>query len=139
MNNTLTGFVRTVVPLVVGWLIYLAARAGLDVNADDLAPTITILATAVYWAAAHWLETHVDKRFGWLFGKPGAPVYPVKDAATDAATALYGAVDAQLAAKLNEAVAELTARIGAPPARPVAGGPVTGPGPAAPHMNPVQK
>ncbi|WP_329520489.1 hypothetical protein [Spirillospora sp. NBC_01491] len=49
--------VRTVVPLIVGVLVGQAARIGLDLDATAVTAVVTPAVTAVYYAAARWIET----------------------------------------------------------------------------------
>lgn len=73
--DLLGSLIRTLVPLVVGWLIGLAARRGLDVDSADLTALVTGAVTALYYALARVLERYVSPRFGWLLGLPRQPVY----------------------------------------------------------------
>ena len=72
----LTSLIRTLVPLIVGFLISIPVIAGTGVSSEQLAGLVTALVTAGYYALARFLEAKVSPSFGWLLGKPGAPVYP---------------------------------------------------------------
>ena len=74
----LTSLIRTLVPLVVGFLISIPVVASSGVTSDQLAGLVTAVVTAGYYALARLLEAKVSPQFGWLLGKPGAPVYPPK-------------------------------------------------------------
>lgn len=65
--------VRTVVPALVGLVVTLALRTGVDLH--GYAPVITTVITAVYYSAARLAEEYVSPRFGWLLGVAAAPVY----------------------------------------------------------------
>lgn len=65
--------VRTIVPAIVGLVITLALRAGLDLH--GYAPEITTVVTAVYYSAARLAEEYVSPRFGWLLGFASKPHY----------------------------------------------------------------
>jgi hypothetical protein len=70
--------VRTLVPIVVGWLLSVGlADAG--VTEGDLTPAVTALVTAVYYVGARLLEHYASPRFGWLLGKATAPTYQAPD------------------------------------------------------------
>lgn len=66
-------YVRTVVPIVVGLVVTLGLRAGLDLH--GYTPVITAAVTALYYAAARAAEHYLSPKFGWLLGLAGAPKY----------------------------------------------------------------
>lgn len=72
----LNSLVRTLVPLLVGWLLSLGIVKAAGVTSDQLDTVVTALVTAVYYGLARVLERYVDPKFGWLLGIPGAPSYP---------------------------------------------------------------
>lgn len=61
---------RTIVPMVVGWLIAEAAKQGADVDPEMLTPLVAY----VYYEAVRQLEAKWPA-LGWLIGAPGAPSY----------------------------------------------------------------
>lgn len=63
---------RTIVPMVVGWLIAEAAKKGLDMNAEMLMPVVSYL----YYEVVRDLEKKWPVA-GWLIGAPGTPSYEV--------------------------------------------------------------
>lgn len=76
----LDSILRTVVPYLVGALIVLAAKVGLDINPDmTITEAVTLGVSAVYYWAARFLEQRwpsvgrVLLSFGLARG--GAPVY----------------------------------------------------------------
>lgn len=73
----LASILRTVVPFVVGLLLSLLVRAGLDdlVDIDDLTELVTLVVTLAYYFVFRLLE-RVDSRFGWLLGWAAQPKYP---------------------------------------------------------------
>lgn len=71
--------VRTVVPLVVGWILAIPAVAVLGVDADAATTAVTFFVTTAYYAIFRVLETHVDSRFGWLLGLAKPPTYSTED------------------------------------------------------------
>lgn len=70
--------VRTVVPLIVGWLLSLPLAKWFGVTSDQLVPLVTVVVASVYYAVVRWLEQHVSSRFGWLLGLAKQPVYPAE-------------------------------------------------------------
>lgn len=88
MNNLFTSLMRTVVPLVVGLVLGLAARVGLDLDDAEVAAAVTAGLTAVYytvfraveeWAArlgVGWLRTAAGVLLGWA--RPPQYVAPIE-------------------------------------------------------------
>lgn len=82
MPDFLASFIRTLVPMVVGWLlsIPLVTRvfdalgvSGADRNAWT-ARGLTVAIAAVYYLVARFLEQH-KAVFGWLLGVAKQPLY----------------------------------------------------------------
>lgn len=69
--------IRTVVPLVVGAIVAFLASHQIDAtkHEDFLAQLVGAGVAGLYYLAVRYLEVYVRPRFGWLLGKPGAPVY----------------------------------------------------------------
>lgn len=72
-NDVAKAHVRTVVPVLVGLVITLALRTGLDLH--GYAPEITSAVTALYYSAARLAEEYLSPRFGWLLGVAARPKY----------------------------------------------------------------
>ncbi len=74
----LTSILRTVVPVIVGWLVSLPVLDALDLEQQEAALTalISALITIGYYIVIRIAETKVDRRAGWLLGKASPPVYP---------------------------------------------------------------
>lgn len=66
-------YVRTIVPVVVGFLLTLAIKHGVDLSAYTGAVTVAV--TVAYYAGARLLERYVSPKFGWLLGLAAAPTY----------------------------------------------------------------
>ena len=64
---------RTVVPFVVGLVVSLALRAGVDLH--GYTPEVTLAAGWVYYNVVRIAEHYLSPRFGWLLGVAGAPQY----------------------------------------------------------------
>ena len=84
-------YVRTVVPVVVGLIITLALKAG--VNLHGYAPEITAAVTALYYGLARLLEAKLSPAFGWLLGYASPPKYPAPAPAPAAKQAGYGVIE----------------------------------------------
>lgn len=85
VNNN-PAFIRTAVPMIVGYLSSWLVRQGFDINDDMLSAVITAVAGFLYFAVAKWLETHKHSKFGWLLGSSKVPVYTTPPSiTTDAA------------------------------------------------------
>lgn len=75
--------VRTVVPYIVGYLIYIVGalllRAGVDVDLSGLSnfleQVLIVGLSAVYYVIARWLERNRSSKWGWLLGTNQQPVY----------------------------------------------------------------
>lgn len=75
MSNLRTSFIRTVVPMVVGALISIAAHFHLVLPTESLTELVTALAGATYYAAVRFLEVKVSPKWGWLLVSKAKPVY----------------------------------------------------------------
>jgi hypothetical protein len=73
LANLAKSFARTAIPYVVGVVIALALRAGLDLN--GYAPEITVAVGSLYYALVRLAEEHLSPQFGWLLGVAGKPDY----------------------------------------------------------------
>ena len=77
MNDKIISFIRTYVPILVGSLLSILARWGLDVDSGTalaLSTAITGLFIAGYYTVARLLEARYPK-LGVLLGVPKAPAY----------------------------------------------------------------
>lgn len=77
VRDALVALVRTVVPLIVGYLLSLAAQAGLQIDpaaSELLTLILTTIFTAAYYTLVRWLSTRWAW-FGWLLGYPTNPTY----------------------------------------------------------------
>jgi hypothetical protein len=83
VTNFVIALVRTVVPIVVGWLLAQLAAIGIHLPGDvepQLISGLTALFGSLYYAAVAWLERKY-KWFGWLLGIARNPEYRAKHAA----------------------------------------------------------
>ena len=72
--NLLVSLRRTLVPVVVGFLISQAARAGFDIPADELTGVLEALVTGGYYAIIRVAEQYAPV-LGILLGAPKQPHY----------------------------------------------------------------
>lgn len=80
MSNFLVQVIRSVVPIIVGWLVGLLAAVSINVPADvqaTLVVSASTLAASLYYVAVAWLERTYPV-FGWLLGVARNPVYAAK-------------------------------------------------------------
>ncbi|MFI7136592.1 hypothetical protein ACIBQ5_02130 [Streptomyces massasporeus] len=73
--NLYTSLVRTGVPAAVGWLVAVALRYGLDLDATAVTGVLTPVTTFAYYGVFRLAEEHVSPRFGWLLGYARPPQY----------------------------------------------------------------
>ena len=73
--NLFVSLIRTGVPALAGWLVALAARHGLGLDAQALSGVLTPLAAFCYYAVFRLAEQYVSPRWGWLLGYARPPQY----------------------------------------------------------------
>ncbi|MDX2849277.1 hypothetical protein PV342_12560 [Streptomyces sp. PA03-3a] len=73
--NLFVSLIRTGVPALVAWLVALAARYGLDLDAQAVSGVLTPLAAFCYYAVFRLAEQYVSPKFGWLLGYARPPQY----------------------------------------------------------------
>ncbi|MGW2742386.1 hypothetical protein [Streptomyces sp. NPDC001450] len=84
MSGLFVSFMRTGVPLVAGWLLTLAVRAGFDVNSATATSVVTVALAAAYYVLFRLLEvvgerskgTALQNIAGVLLGWARPPAYP---------------------------------------------------------------
>lgn len=67
---------RTIVPLIVGFILAQGARWGFDIPPSDLTGVIESLVTGVYYTLVRLAETYWPQ-LGVLLGGRSQPEYPV--------------------------------------------------------------
>ncbi len=75
LTDYVTGHIRTGVPILVGFLVGLAAKYGIDLNSPELVAAISGVAGAFWYGGVRALA----ERFPWagiLLGVNKAPKYP---------------------------------------------------------------
>ncbi|MFD5425361.1 hypothetical protein [Streptomyces sp. NPDC127084] len=73
--NLYASLLRTGVPAMAGWLVAVALRYGLDLDATALASVLTPIAIFVYYGVFRFAEENLSPRFGWLLGYARPPKY----------------------------------------------------------------
>ncbi|GAA3304831.1 hypothetical protein [Streptomyces cinereospinus] len=73
--NLYASLLRTGVPAAVGWLVAVALRHGLDLDAAAVSGVLTPAVIFVYYGVFRFAEEHVSPRFGWLLGYARPPKY----------------------------------------------------------------
>ncbi|MDH6224373.1 hypothetical protein [Streptomyces sp. MJP52] len=84
MSNLFISTMRTAVPLVAGWLLTLAVRAGVDIDSELVVAAVTALLTLAYYLVFRGLEvlgqrargTALQSIAGILLGWARPPAYP---------------------------------------------------------------
>jgi uncharacterized membrane protein (DUF441 family) len=77
LGDLALSYVRTLVPIGVGFLVSWAALAGVNVDESQQTMLISLLTsviTGAYYVVVRWAETRWPK-IGWLLGSPKVPVY----------------------------------------------------------------
>lgn len=67
---------RTIVPIIVGFVLAQAARVGLTVDGEFetlLDGSLTAVFTGLYYVVVRFLEVYVTPKFGWLLGLAKSP------------------------------------------------------------------
>lgn len=81
VRNLWLSVVRTIVPVIVGFLLSLPIVHGLGVSTEQATSLVTAALIGVYYVLVRFLESKWPK-LGWLLGTPVAPTYaPVADGA----------------------------------------------------------
>ncbi|UOR02050.1 hypothetical protein MUN77_01580 [Leucobacter allii] len=83
VRDALVALVRTVVPVIVGSLLSLAAQAGLHIDAST-SELLTLILVAVCTAAYYALIRALSTRWawvGWFLGYPTDPTYEPRHSA----------------------------------------------------------
>lgn len=75
IGPTGTAIVRTVVPFIVGFIVALAAKSGLEIDSAAVEAGIVPVVGTLYYAGVLWLQKNVSPVFGWLLGSPALPDY----------------------------------------------------------------
>jgi hypothetical protein len=77
----LLSLVRTVAPILAGWLITQAVRLGVHLDNATITGALEGGFAAGYYALFRLLEQHASG-WGWFLGAARPPAYPAKDSGT---------------------------------------------------------
>lgn len=91
-------YIRTVVPLVAGWLLTLAVRSGITIDSYMVTSAVTVALAFVYYLAFRLLEvlgtrlrgTALQTLAGALLGWARPPSYPRVDTLPPVSASAYG-------------------------------------------------
>lgn len=78
MSNFIIAVIRTVIPIVAGWVVALLTAANIPVEAEvqaGLIVSLSAIVSSLYYALVAWLERKWSW-FGWLLGIARNPIYP---------------------------------------------------------------
>ncbi|OQQ16148.1 hypothetical protein B0675_02370 [Streptomyces sp. M41(2017)] len=75
---------RTVIPLIAGWLLSLAVQAGVTIDSESVTTAVTVALVLAYYLVFRLLEvigtklrgTALQKAAGFLLGWARPPAYP---------------------------------------------------------------
>ena len=74
LSNYVTSVIRTVVPVVVGAVIAVLAKKGINVDEAEVSSWLIPTVISAYYSVARLAEIRFP-RLGWLLGVPKAPGY----------------------------------------------------------------
>ncbi|WP_405924844.1 hypothetical protein [Streptomyces sp. NBC_00035] len=94
---------RTLIPLIAGWLLSLAVQAGVQIDSEKVVSAVTIAIVLAYYLAFRLLEflgtrlrgTALQKAAGFLLGWARPPAYPDTGGALPPVTAYASGPRAQ--------------------------------------------
>ncbi len=72
MNSVIIGAIRTITPMLVGWLV--TALALPETTTQQLEGALFVIISGAYYVVARWVEERFPKA-GWLLGYNAEPVY----------------------------------------------------------------
>ncbi|MGW3657193.1 hypothetical protein ACWD6R_16530 [Streptomyces sp. NPDC005151] len=75
LYNYLLSLVRTLAPILAGWLITQAVRLGVHLDGTVLVSLLASGFAGAYYLVFRWAELHISPRFGWLLGYAAPPKY----------------------------------------------------------------
>lgn len=79
MSNLVTAIIRTIIPVIVGYLATWLIGLGVNLDQtvwDGFSNQLVLILSGVYYAAVAWAETHWPW-VGWLLGLARRPAYGV--------------------------------------------------------------
>ncbi|MFF1570229.1 hypothetical protein ACFVY1_43870 [Streptomyces sp. NPDC058293] len=73
--NYLLSMMRTLAPILAGWLIAQVVQLGGHLDSILVVSLLTSVFAGAYYLVLRWAELHISGRFGWLLGFAAPPVY----------------------------------------------------------------
>jgi len=101
VSNFSKSAVRTIVPLAVGYVVALAAKAGWHIKSTDVTLYLGPVISAVYYLIVRFVEEKVPAA-GVLLGVPSKPQYAVKAAVETAVAEAAPVVEEAVKAEINK-------------------------------------
>ncbi|MGW9135392.1 hypothetical protein [Streptomyces sp. NPDC055681] len=75
-SNYLLSMMRTLAPILAGWLIAQAVQLGVLLDSILVVSLLISVFAGAYYLVFRWAELHIGGRFGWLLlGFAAPPVY----------------------------------------------------------------
>ncbi len=74
-----SGAIRTIVPIVVGYLLGLAFVQQLGITEEQLTMAVSAIFAALYWLVIRVFEVYVSPKFSRLLGTKSSAVYVKSD------------------------------------------------------------
>lgn len=75
MNDVWTSIIRTLTPMLAGFLVTAALKLGIDLDDATATQAVAVGLGALWYVAARALEQW-KPGWGWLLGAPKQPTYP---------------------------------------------------------------
>ena len=101
MSNFSTSTVRTVTPIVVGYVVALLIKAGVHTTSASVTLVLAPVISAAYYLLVHGLEQKYPK-LGRLLGIPATPQYDLKGTIAGAVKQVAPAVEAAAAKEVTK-------------------------------------
>lgn len=74
MGDLLKSLIRTIVPVIVGLILSVAVKAGLEIDPGQLTQVVDAIVIGLYYALVRFGESK-HPGVGWLLGLPVSPQY----------------------------------------------------------------
>lgn len=67
MNDTITSYIRTLVPIIAGYIITLASTVGVEIQEGDLNAVLVPIVMGAWYAIGRFVEARVPQDSPWRF------------------------------------------------------------------------
>jgi hypothetical protein len=78
-SPVVTSIIRTLAPIIVGFLISRGVVDYFDITDDQATQFVTSLLTAAWYLLFRLFEAYVSPKFGWALGIASQPLYLARD------------------------------------------------------------